>query len=1014
MLNNYFLKRLQSLCVCATLTIFLIGQSVLPHIVVAQDVQRILANDDLMDLSPSFTPATMKGIELFEDNPLFFNFLIDQGDQDLSHDELRRISTKLIKYFLVTLTVPEDELWVNLSPYERERIISEGLGKTEMGRDLLAQDYLLKQLSASVMYPEKELGQAFWDRVYQKIYDQYQTTDVQLNTFNKIWIVPDEVQIYVSGNRAFVARNTFKVLLEKDYLSEMKQRDIADTTGASLLASNALEDEQTDESVDALSAQVVRDILLPEIQKEVNEGENFAVLRQIYNSMLLATWYKRNLKESLLGSVYMNQNKTTGVELRDIAVKQRIYERYLAAFEKGVFDYIKEEFDPATQAVIPRKYFSGGTEGYQRFDEIPQTTDFASLTKATQASLTANKFVRITSSFLEITPENKDLLLGTTEEDLDYAMLNSDDIFQLEFIGRMSADLKADVALINERLAAGEYNAALGLLVKWKNFYTGKTAQNRLDRIQQAIDWTLAKMAQVAGTDLDQDSVLAQALEDISDEQVPEKPVTRISSDQKILSIRGRMAENDRDLLNRINLAYIEGDLITTRDLLLEWNNLWDKGPRRDAGREAQRQVQSEIDREIAQIRDADQSDIVALTNLNRRGLRSLEPWFFKGGGSEALVRPATNELVISVFERIVQQTITQVAQSNFFEEMQPRVQVSGKMRYLMSGKFDAVNINFSEDYFDIFAKEDFDNLITLFVNALNDVVSQISPGSSVTPGTDNTNPVLNVVKADGQVVTFQLNLSTTNNPFDYVQKIRTKIQDKLSGTDLERKAEGIISAEYYLERDLQRYIQMRTSYETQTAEDFIANVGQERIDDYIGKLDRAPVYVLNNIRSRLESTMRPFSQAVEGNQQVIGKEAFYPVWNLIDQNKREFPGRAILTTILHRLIDHDRIVYRDDLPDSFWSFRDQDTGNYYIAVARSLQPIIESMTDIDRWNEGERRTLMTLIAAKLLNKATEIAMEPDPLVDWRLEEKDPTISNTMTVGLFDGIALFGHVLVDS
>ena len=40
-------------------------------------------------------------------------------------------------------------------------------GQTEMGRDLLAQDYMLKQLTASLMYPEKELGQEFWNRVYE-------------------------------------------------------------------------------------------------------------------------------------------------------------------------------------------------------------------------------------------------------------------------------------------------------------------------------------------------------------------------------------------------------------------------------------------------------------------------------------------------------------------------------------------------------------------------------------------------------------------------------------------------------------------------------------------------------------------------------------------------------------------------------------------------------------------------------------------------------------------------------
>ena len=37
-----------------------------------------------------------------------------------------------------------------------------------------------------------------------------------------------------------------------------------------------------------------------------------------------------------------------------------IYQRYLKAFKKGVYNYIKEEPNPVTQEMIPKKYFSGG------------------------------------------------------------------------------------------------------------------------------------------------------------------------------------------------------------------------------------------------------------------------------------------------------------------------------------------------------------------------------------------------------------------------------------------------------------------------------------------------------------------------------------------------------------------------------------------------------------------------------------------------------------------------------
>ncbi|MFA5260399.1 MAG: hypothetical protein WC450_04150, partial [Candidatus Omnitrophota bacterium] len=149
-----------------------------------------------------YAPALLNGITVDPDNALKFDFIISKGDALLEGQELIDESMKLIKYFLAGLTTPEENMWVNLSPYEKDRLIPGGFGKTEMGRDLLAQDYMLKQLSASLIYPEEALGQEFWQRVYRKAKEKYGTVDIPLNTFNKIWIVPDKAVIYEKGNSA--------------------------------------------------------------------------------------------------------------------------------------------------------------------------------------------------------------------------------------------------------------------------------------------------------------------------------------------------------------------------------------------------------------------------------------------------------------------------------------------------------------------------------------------------------------------------------------------------------------------------------------------------------------------------------------------------------------------------------------------------------------------------------------------------------------------------------------------
>ncbi len=181
----------------------------------------------MVSLSPDFTPAHLKGITIHPDNALKFDFIIHKGDSNLSEQEKQQEYKKLIKYFLASLAVPDENQWVNLSPYEKDRIIKEDFGKTEMGRDLLSQDYLLKQITASLIYPEQGLGQKFWDKVYEQAFKQYGNTNIPVNTFNKVWIVPDDAVIYEKGNTAYVLKNHLKVMLEEDYLSLQKHTNLS-------------------------------------------------------------------------------------------------------------------------------------------------------------------------------------------------------------------------------------------------------------------------------------------------------------------------------------------------------------------------------------------------------------------------------------------------------------------------------------------------------------------------------------------------------------------------------------------------------------------------------------------------------------------------------------------------------------------------------------------------------------------------------------------------------------------
>ena len=100
--------------------------------------------------------------------------------------------------------------------------------------------------------------------------------------------------------------------------------------------------------------------LLPEIKKEVNTGCHFATTRQIFYSLILARWYKSTIKESLINNIYTDKEKISGLEDKDHGYAAKIYDHYVEAMSKGVYHYIREDYEPITREVIPRKYFSGG------------------------------------------------------------------------------------------------------------------------------------------------------------------------------------------------------------------------------------------------------------------------------------------------------------------------------------------------------------------------------------------------------------------------------------------------------------------------------------------------------------------------------------------------------------------------------------------------------------------------------------------------------------------------------
>jgi hypothetical protein len=280
-------------------------------------------------LSSDFSCPVLVGLKVDQDDPLKLEFIFDTGsDDDVTGDDADR----MIRYFLAGLTLPSEDLWVNLSPNEPERIASDMLAQTDLGKDMLEDDYILKQLAASLTFPETKIGKQYWDELNR----QGSSTSQSLT---KIWITSDLAGVYEYDTVAVIHAARLKVLGANGYYSMQKN-------------------------------------ILPLIEREVNEGRHFSGLRQIHRALILAKWFKDKFNQTFYRN-YINQAKINGIAMDDVNIKKKIYDLYVEALKKGVYSIIKkskvnfQSLPLGGQRIVNRRYFCGGISGIDKVRVTP-------------------------------------------------------------------------------------------------------------------------------------------------------------------------------------------------------------------------------------------------------------------------------------------------------------------------------------------------------------------------------------------------------------------------------------------------------------------------------------------------------------------------------------------------------------------------------------------------------------------------------------------------------------------
>lgn len=303
----------------------------LVYAVTTTSLESVYARDEQLVLNKYNLPL-LKGISFNPNNPLELDFYIDTCDfKTVSTEETLRI----IRYFIAGLSIADNDLWVNLSPYESQRIIPKVLENTELGDGLLEQDYILKKISSALTDPDYKSGSEYWKEL---------ESAEENNSFVKAWVVPDKAEVYSYGNSAFINAASLEVVSEADYLASSVNN-----------SSNLLEDS-------------FEKNIMPKLKKALNDDASFAKLRQIYHSIILAKWFKEKFKNSFYED-FIDSEKVKGINVDNDGYKEKVFAQYVENFKKGSYRKSKKLLI-ANQKTIKKNYVSGGCALAIDVDEV--------------------------------------------------------------------------------------------------------------------------------------------------------------------------------------------------------------------------------------------------------------------------------------------------------------------------------------------------------------------------------------------------------------------------------------------------------------------------------------------------------------------------------------------------------------------------------------------------------------------------------------------------------------------
>ncbi len=183
------------------------------------------------------------------------------GKEELSESQEAK---RILSYFYSALTIPTENWWADLYLFNPEtKLLGDGLEYTELGHVMLDSDLRMKLLVNRLMSPDSPTGEGLWDRLARLGVDGFSP---------RFWMVPGAMEVYATEDELYIKEAGIDVEV-------------------------SIEDADIPEDLKEEIKSILKETVIPEIERAINYSQEFAPLRKAYYAMLLAGWAKEALKE---------------------------------------------------------------------------------------------------------------------------------------------------------------------------------------------------------------------------------------------------------------------------------------------------------------------------------------------------------------------------------------------------------------------------------------------------------------------------------------------------------------------------------------------------------------------------------------------------------------------------------------------------------------------------------------------------------------------------------------------